>query len=77
MALGIADTGRRGPTWSFDGAPCTDAGSEAGCYHHPTNQFLVIAKGDGDVMACAADDVPVQDSSCGRCRITETSGECQ
>ena len=77
MAMGIADTGRYGPTWTFDDVPCTDDGSEPGCYHHPSNQFLVIAKGDGSVQACAAEDVPVNDSRCGSCRISETSGECQ
>jgi hypothetical protein len=77
MAMGISDTGRYGPTWTFDGRPCTDTGSEPGCYHHSTNQFLAVAKGNGDVMACAADDVPVHESSCGRCRIIETSGDCQ
>ena len=64
-------------TWSFDGMPCANDGSAPGCYHHPSNQFLLIAKGNGDVMACAADDIPVNESSCGRCRISESSGECQ
>jgi hypothetical protein len=57
--------------------PCTDGGSEPGCYHHPDNQFLVIAKGNGVVEACASPDVPVEESSCGGCRISETSGDCQ
>ena len=77
MAMGIADTGRYGPTWSFDNMPCTANGSEPGCYHHASNQFLVIAKGDGMVMACAAEDAPVNENRCGGCRITETSSECQ
>ncbi len=77
MAMGMADTGRYGPTWAFEGMPCTDGGSEPGCYHHPDNQFLVIAKGNGVVGACASPDVPVADNRCGGCRISETSGDCQ
>jgi hypothetical protein len=77
MAMGIADTGRYGPTWSFDDMPCAEDGSEPGCYHHPSNQFLLIAKGNGRVQACAADDVLVNESRCGACQISETSGECQ
>ncbi len=78
MAMGMAaDTGRYGPTWNFEGVPCTNGGSEPGCYHHADNQFLVIAKGDGVVGACASPDVPVAADSCGGCRISETSGTCQ
>ena len=78
MAMGMAtDTGRYGPTWTFEGMLCTDGGSEPGCYHHPDNQFLVIAKGNGVVGACASPDVLVEESSCGACRISETSGDCQ
>ena len=77
MAMGISDTGRYGPTWYFDGKPCTDGGSDPGCYHHPNNQFLVTAKGNGSVTACAADDVPVAADSCGGCDIKESSNQCQ
>jgi hypothetical protein len=77
MAMGMADTGRYGPTWSFDGEPCTDGGSDPGCYHHASNQFLVIVKGSGSVKACAADDVPVAADSCGGCKITPDVGRCQ
>lgn len=77
MAMGMADTGRYGPTWSFDGKPCTDGGPDPGCYHHASNQFLVIAKGSGSLKACADDDVPVAADSCGGCRISETAGGCQ
>ena len=78
MAMGMAaDTGRYGPTWTFEGMPCTNGGSEPGCYHHADNQFLVIAKGDGVVGACASPDVPVAADSCGGCRISEASGNCQ
>ena len=27
MAMGMADTGRYGPTWAFEGMPCTDGGA--------------------------------------------------
>jgi hypothetical protein len=77
MAMGMADTGRWGPTWSFDDKPCADAGPDPGCYHHASNQFLVIAKGEGSVLACAAADVPVAESRCGGCNIIATSRDCQ
>jgi hypothetical protein len=51
-----ADTGRYGPTWSWNGQPCRGAGDGSegpGCKNHPTNQFLVFAFGPGDFMACA------------------------
>ena len=78
MAMGMAtDTGRYGPTWNFEGMPCTEGGPDPGCYHHPDNQFLVTAKGDGIVGACASPDVLVGESSCGGCRISESSADCQ
>ena len=73
MAMGRAkDTGRYGPTWSYDGKPCAAGPEEPGCANHPTNQFLAVAKGAGEFMACAADDVPVdpeEGSRCGLIRI--------
>jgi hypothetical protein len=66
VAVGrAADTGRWGPTWTFEGRPCA-SGSDPGCRNHPTNQFLVRVKGKGFVEACAAPDVPVAgpDSRC-------------
>jgi hypothetical protein len=79
MAMGIApDTGRYGPRWLFDNTPCGDIPADAsGCNNHPDNQFLVIAKGTGQVTACAAQDVPIEGDRCGNCRINPASGQCQ
>ncbi len=83
MAVGRAtDTGRYGPTWRYEGQPCTEP-TEIGCNNHPDNQFLVIAKGDGELAACAAPEIPLsQDPSrpgarCGTCRVSAASSECQ
>ncbi len=67
LALGKAgDTGRWGPTWFYDGRPCTAAGDTTpGCRNHPDNQFLVIAKGPGEFAACASPGVPVDGDQCG------------
>jgi len=78
MAVGIAaDTGRYGPQWFYEDEPCSGGGDQAGCNNHPDNQFLVIAKGSGSFVACAADDVPVSADKCGGCKVIESSGECQ
>jgi hypothetical protein len=84
LAVGrAADTGRWGPTWYYNGQPCTDP-TEVGCNNHPSNQFLVISKGTGEFSACAAPEIPLsQDperpgSRCGVCRIPSVdSSECQ
>lgn len=69
LAVGKAlDTGRAGPTWYFNGLPCTAEGDSAnGCRNHPDNQFLVIAKGPGEYAACANPSVKVAPtgSNCG------------
>lgn len=57
MAVGIADTGRWGPTWIGEGKPCGAEFSQ--CANHATEQFLVIAKGKGEFKACVADNAPV------------------
>jgi hypothetical protein len=67
MAMGMSDTGRYGPTWRYEGKPCRDSGPDPGCYHHSTNQFLVIAKGIGEFSACAAADAPVDEEEGARC----------
>lgn len=55
LAVGKAkDTGRYGPTWTFNDEPCV-AGASEGCVNHPDNQFLVIAKGPGVYLACPAE----------------------
>jgi hypothetical protein len=79
MAMGMApDTGRYGPRWLFDNQPCGDipAGG-SGCNNHPDNQFLVIAKGAGNVVACASQDAAVAGDRCGACTISPSSGRCQ
>jgi hypothetical protein len=58
LAVGKAeDTGRYGPTWSFNDQPCAAPGSPAseGCVNHGENQFMVIAKGPGIYLACPAE----------------------
>jgi hypothetical protein len=70
MAIGRAtDTGRHGPTWTYDGKPCAAGADQPGCANHPTNQFLVIAKGAGEFRACAAEDVPVDPEEGSRCGL--------
>ncbi len=83
LAVGRAgDTGRWGPTWSYNGGPCTAGPGENGCSNHDSNQFLVNTRGDGSYQACAAADIPLsQDpdrpgSRCGTCTI-KGGGECQ
>jgi hypothetical protein len=79
MAVGMAgDTLRYGPTWFFNGEPCKDLESgEEGCSNHPDNQFLVIAKGTGEVAACASEEVSVDGSRvCGGCRINPNNSRC-
>jgi hypothetical protein len=83
LAVGQAsDTGRWGPTWSYNGKPCTAGPGENGCSNHPDNQFLVNTRGDGVYEACAAAEIPLsQDpekpgSRCGSCTIAGGSG-CQ
>jgi hypothetical protein len=72
MAMGRAkDTGRYGPTWTYNGQPCAGATEAPGCANHQTNQFLAVAKGAGEFMACAADDVPVDPVEGSRCGIIE------
>jgi hypothetical protein len=68
-AVGRAgDTGRWGPTWFFEGGPCTSTGNEPGCENHETDQFLVYAKGHGEFEACAALSIPFEPegSRCGQ-----------
>jgi hypothetical protein len=62
LVIGNAkDTGRPGPTWTWNQKPCLPIGSNAGgiqgCENHPDNQFLVIARGSGSYNACAANGI--------------------
>jgi hypothetical protein len=45
------DTGRVGPTWTFNGKYCT--GKESGCENHPTNQHQLFAYVAGTFEVCA------------------------
>jgi len=70
-AVGRAkDTGRPGPTWFYEGGPCTTNTAEQGCENHPSDQFLVIAKGSGEFAACAADAITV-DPDGSRCGVIQ------
>jgi hypothetical protein len=83
LAVGIsAETGRWGPTWSYNDKPCTAGAGENGCSNHPDNQFLVNTRGDGVYEACVAADIPLSQnpdlpgSRCGKCTIVN-GGSCQ
>ncbi len=55
LAVGQAvDTGRWGPTWTFENQPCAPIGGSGPCINHDDNQFKVIAKGTGTYAACAS-----------------------
>jgi hypothetical protein len=74
-----ADTGRYGPTWSRNGQPCVEPGSQTdpGCTNHPDNQFLAVMRGNGEILACASDVWPATGARCGGCLVNEkTGGEC-
>lgn len=74
------DNGRYGPKWSFDGRPCAKSGDAPpgdGCIDYDPNQFLVVARGTGLVLACAADDVPATGARCGGCAIDPSAPRCQ
>jgi hypothetical protein len=69
LVVGRADTGRVGPTWSRNGKPCLpagDTGGDPGCVGLE-NQFLIIARGPGNYLACASEEWPmaVGESRCG------------
>jgi hypothetical protein len=73
MAVGQSpETGRWGPTWYYEGKPCTADGADVvGCKNHVDNQFLVIAKGPGTFAACASPSVRVAGDRCGEIVITQ------
>jgi hypothetical protein len=84
LAVGrSAETGRWGPTWSYNDKPCTAQAGENGCSNHPDNQFLVNTRGEGVFEACAAADIPLSTdperpgSRCGSCRIVAGQSSCQ
>lgn len=54
LAVGQAvDTGRWGPTWTFENQPCAPPGGSGDCINHFDNQFKVVAKATGNYAACA------------------------
>ena len=67
LVVGVAkDTGRYGPQWGyvppggFNTLPCRpadQAGQEAGCKNHDSNQYFVIAFGPGTFVACGENGV--------------------
>ena len=79
LVIGRAkDTQRYGPTWYFEAKPCGESGAGGdGCVNNPDNQFLVVTRGEGEIMACAADDVPVAEGRCGTCQLIVGSSACQ
>ena len=76
------DTGRVGPTWSDpDGKPCVGAGdttTQPACINNPDNQFLVVARGAGQYLACASEDWPLGDggSRCAGCNLKPGDDVC-
>ncbi len=52
-----ADTGRVGPTWTYNGLPCVDVATEGRCRNHTDNQFLVHVYGPGVGRACGRNGV--------------------
>ena len=70
LATGISpDTGRWGPTWTWNGKPCGTLATDetfTSCANHQTNQFMAIAKTKGNYRACASAEVPV-DKDGSRC----------
>ncbi len=49
------DTGRPGPTWTFNGHYCT--GPESGCQNHPYNQYNLWVYTNGTFVMCAENGV--------------------
>lgn len=59
LAVGKSvQTGRWGPTWTWNGKPC-DGENFTSCANHQDNQFMAIAKTKGAYEACGSPDVPV------------------
>jgi len=59
-----ADTGRIGPTWTFNDLPCLDDSVDGRCRNHNDNQFLVFVFGNGTARACGRNGV------CGELAVT-------
>src|SRR5207247_11140913 len=71
LVIGRAkDTHRYGPTWYFEARPCGETGAGGdGCVNHPDNQFLVVTRGEGELVAGAADDRPLAEGGFGTSQL--------
>jgi hypothetical protein len=89
LIVGKADTGRVGPTWEDpNGKPCLspgDTGTQVACIN-TENQFLVVARGAGQYLACASNEWPLAEPSsalpeggsrCGGCLMQPNGTLCQ
>jgi hypothetical protein len=52
-----SDTGRVGPTWTYNAQPCVESAEDGRCKNHYDNQFLVFVFGSGTARACSASGV--------------------
>jgi hypothetical protein len=74
LATGRAkDTGRWGPTWYYEGRPCAPAGQAGPCQNDPDNQFMAIAKADGEFAACIYPSG--SERICGTCTVIQAKGQ--
>lgn len=73
------DTGRYGPTWQKDGKACVEPGTptDEGCTNHGSNQFLAIARGSGEMLACASSEWPATGARCAGCTVDVTTPICK
>ncbi len=55
-----SDTGRWGPTWTYNGKPCDGT---AGCVNNPDEQFKAIARWPGSYEACVSPLVKIYDGA--------------
>jgi hypothetical protein len=71
LAIGIsAETGRWGPTWTYNGKPCAPPGTTGTsdmCLNDASNQFKAIAKAPGLYEACASPLAKVDPNDGERC----------
>jgi hypothetical protein len=70
------DTGRKGPTWYWNGALCAGGdASQSGCSNTADNQFLAYAYGtQGRWEACGGTG---SNESCGVCLLDGGTGRCR
>jgi hypothetical protein len=61
------DTGKVGPTWTWNDQPCFAVGTtggQPGCINLD-NQFLIVARDPGNYLACASGEWPVAKAGAG------------